>query len=175
MLTSIVFVYRFSKFSISAAASSGSPDAIFLALRSAPAGDFLIATATSKAVRVGGNGFNSAAVVKSSGAAADGLIVSGSWNINTGNVNSKKFVDSYTKANNAAPDAFAAQGYAAIQILLAALKKAKTASSADIQVALSKIGTVETVLGPLGFDAQNEPSYPAAVQIVQGGVFTLVS
>ena len=161
--------------SISAAAVSGSPDAIFLALRSAPAGDFLVATAASKAVRVGGNGFNSAAVVKSSGAAADGLIVSGSWNINTSNANSKKFVDSYTKANNAVPDAFAAQGYATIQVLLAALKKAKSASSADIQVALSKIGTVETVLGPFAFDAQNEPTYPAAVQIVQSGAFTLAS
>jgi len=161
--------------SISAAAVSGSPDAIFFALRSAPAGDFLVATAASKAVRVGGNGFNSLAVLKSSGAAADGLIVSGSWNINTSNANSKKFVESYIKANNAAPDAFAAQGYAAIQILLAALKKAKSTSSADIQVALSKIGTVETVLGAFGFDAQNEPTYPAAVQIVQSEAFTLAS
>ena len=161
--------------SISAAAVSGSPDAIFLALRSAPAGDFLIATATSKSVRVGGNGFNSAAVVKSAGAAADGLIVSGSWNINTSNATSKKFVDTYTKANNAAPDAFAAQGYAAIQVLLAAMKEAKTNSSTDIQAALSKIGTVQTVLGPFAYDANREPTYPAAVQIVQGGVFTLVS
>ena len=161
--------------SIAATASSGSPDAIFFALRSAVAGDFLVATATSKAVRVGGNGFNSAAVLKSSGAAADGLIVSGSWNINTSNANSKKFVDSYTKANNAAPDAFAAQGYAAIQVLLAAMKKAKTTSSADIQAALSKIGTVETVLGSFGYDSNHEPTYAAAVQVVQGGTFTLVS
>jgi hypothetical protein len=55
------------------------------------------------------------------------------------------------------------------------LKKAKSTSSADIQVALSKIGTVETVLGPFGFDAQNEPTYPAAVQIVQSEAFTLAS
>jgi branched-chain amino acid transport system substrate-binding protein len=159
---------------IAAAASSGSPDAIFFALRSAPAGDFLVATAASKAVRVGGNGFNSLAVLKSSGAAADGLIVSGSWNINTSNANSKKFVESYTKANNAAPDAFAAQGYAAIQVLLAAMKKAKSTSSADIQAALSKIGTVETVLGSFGYDSNHEPTYAAAVQVVQGGAFTLI-
>jgi ABC-type branched-subunit amino acid transport system substrate-binding protein len=154
---------------------ASSPDAVFFALRSAVADDFLVATASTKALRVGGNGFNSAAVVASSGAGADGLIVSGSWNINSPNAMSKKFVEAYTKANNVAPDSFAAQGYAAIQVLLAAMKKAKTASSADIQVALSRIGTVETVLGPFGFDAQNEPTYPAAVQIVQGGAFTLAS
>ena len=61
------------------------------------------------------------------------------------------------------------------QLGLSPLKKAKSASSADIQVALSKIGTVETVLGPFAFDAQNEPTYPAAVQIVQSGAFTLAS
>jgi branched-chain amino acid transport system substrate-binding protein len=160
---------------VATAATSASPDAIFFALRSAVADDFLVATGSTKAVRVGGNGFNSAAVVKSSGAAADGLIVSGSWNINTSNANSKKFVDSYTKANNAAPDAFAAQGYAAIQILLAAMKKAKSTSSADIQAALSKIGTVETVLGSFGYDSNHEPTYAAAVQVVQGGTFSLVS
>ncbi|CAB4347058.1 MAG: ABC transporter substrate-binding protein [Actinobacteria bacterium] len=160
---------------IAAAASAGSPDAIFFALRSAVAGDFLIATATSKAVRVGGNGFNSTAVLKSSGAAADGLIVSGSWNINTSNADSKKFVDSYTKANNVAPDAFAAQGYAAIQVLLAAMKKAKTGGAAGIQEALGKIGTVHTVLGSFGYDSNHEPTYAAAVQVVQGGTFTLVS
>ena len=160
---------------VAGAALASSPDAVFFALRSAVADDFLVATASTKALRVGGNGFNSAAVVASSGAGADGLIVSGSWNINSPNAMSKKFVEAYTKANNVPPDSFAAQGYAAIQVLLAAMKKAKTASSADIQVALSKIGTVETVLGPFGFDAQNEPTYPAAVQIVQGGVFTLAS
>ena len=160
---------------IAAAALAGSPDAVFFALRSAVADDFLVATASTKAVRVGGNGFNSAAVVASSGAGADGLIVSGSWNINEPNKMSQAFVAAYTKANNAAPDSFAAQGYAAIQVLLAAMKKAKTTKAADIQAALAKIGTVETVLGPFGYDAAHEPTYPAAVQIVTNGAFTLAN
>lgn len=160
---------------VAGAALAGSPDAVFFALRSAVADDFLVATASTKAVRVGGNGFNSAAVVASSGAGADGLIVSGSWNINSPNKMSQSFVSSYTKANNAAPDSFAAQGYAAIQVVLAAMKKAKTTKPADIQAALAKIGTVETVLGPFGYDADHEPTYPAAVQIVQNGAFTLTS
>lgn len=161
--------------SIVTAASASSPDAIFFALRSAVADDFLVATGSSKAVRVGGNGFNSVAVISSAGSSADGLIVSGSWNINSTNPMSKAFVETYTKANNAAPDSFAAQGYAAVQVVLAAMKKAASSSAADIQAALSKIGTVETVLGRFGYDANHEPTYPAAVQIVQGGAFTLVS
>jgi branched-chain amino acid transport system substrate-binding protein len=160
---------------VAGAALASSPDAVFFALRSAVADDFLVATASTKALRVGGNGFNSAAVVASSGAGADGLIVSGSWNINSPNAMSKKFVEAYTKANNVAPDSFAAQGYAAIQVLLAAMKKAKNAGAAGIQEALAKIGTVETVLGPFGYDAKHEPTYPGAVQIVQGGAFTLAS
>jgi len=161
--------------SIAGAAMSGAPDAIFFALRSAVADDFLVATGSTKAVRVGGNGFNSAAVIASSGASADGLIVSGSWNINSTNAQSKAFVASYTKANNAAPDSFAAQGYAAIEVVLAAMKHAKSIAPADIQAALSKIGTVQTVLGPFGYDASHEPTYPAAVQVVQSGAFTLAS
>lgn len=161
--------------SISQAALASSPTAIFFALRSAVADDFLVDTASTKAVRVGGNGFNSAAVITSSGAAANGLIVSGSWNINSPNAESQAFVASYKKANGAAPDSFAAQGYAAIQVVLAAMKKAKTTGPADIQVALGKIGTVPTVLGPFGYDAKQEPTYPAVVQIVQGGEFTLAS
>jgi branched-chain amino acid transport system substrate-binding protein len=70
---------------VAGAALASSPDAVFFALRSAVADDFLVATASTKALRVGGNGFNSAAVVASSGAGADGLIVSGSWNINSPN------------------------------------------------------------------------------------------
>jgi len=161
--------------SVATAATSASPDAIFFALRSAVADDFLVATGSTKAVRVGGNGFNSAAVIASSGSAADGLIVSGSWNINVSNSLSKKFVASYTKANNVPPDSFAAQGYAAIEVVLAAMKKAKSTKPVDIQEALAKIGTVETVLGPFGYDAKHEPTYPAAVQIVEGGAFTLAS
>ncbi|MEX1218179.1 MAG: ABC transporter substrate-binding protein [Acidimicrobiales bacterium] len=161
--------------SISNAAMASAPDAIFFALRSAIADDFLVATSTSKSVRVGGNGFNSATVISSSGAGANGLIVSGSWNSNSSNAQSKSFVTNYTKAHNGAPDAFAAQGYAAIQVVLAAMKKAKSIAAADIQVALGKIGTIETILGSFSYDADHEPTYPAAVQVVENGSFTLLS
>jgi hypothetical protein len=39
---------------------------------------------------------------------------------------------------------------------------------------LAKIGSVDTVLGRFGFDADHEPTYSAAVQMVIGGEFTLV-
>ncbi|CAB4622892.1 unannotated protein [freshwater metagenome] len=160
--------------SIAAAALATSPDVVFMALRSTIAGDFLVATASTTAVRIGGNGFNSASVLGKAGAAASGLIVSGSWNINSSNPQSKKFVESYTKANGVAPDAFAAQGYAAVQVLLAAMEKAQSGDPAAIQAALAEIGSVDTVLGRFSFDAEHEPTYPAAVQEVIGGEFTLV-
>ena len=160
--------------SVADSALASSPDAVFMALRSAIAGDFLAATASSTAVRVGGNGFNSSSIVTSAGAAATGLIVSGSWNIGSTNARSVKFVETYTKANGVAPDAFAAQGYAAIEVLVAAMKKANSTSPAAIQVALGQIGTVDTVLGSFGFGSDHEPTYSAAVQVVAGGSLTLV-
>jgi branched-chain amino acid transport system substrate-binding protein len=160
--------------SIASAALATSPDVVFMALRSTIAGDFLKATASTSAVRVGGNGFNSASVLASAGAAASGLIVSGSWNINSSNSQSKGFVESYTKAHGVAPDAFAAQGYAAIQVLLAAIKLSQSTDPVAIQAALARIGSVDTLLGRFGFDADHEPTYSAAVQLVIGGEFTLV-
>lgn len=154
-------------------AAAQSPDVVMMALRSAVAADFLTATQGLAPVRIGGNGFNAVSVISKAGASANGLIVSGSWNIGEPIPFSPAFVSSYEAKYGAAPDAFAAQGYASVQVLLAAARLGGGTSSAEIQNGLGRLGRttndVPTVLGLFGFTAEREPTYPAVVQQVRSG------
>lgn len=159
--------------SLAARAASSSPDLLFMALRSGVAADFLTATAGTSAVRVGGNGFNAMPVISKAGSAADGLIVAGSWNRDEPVAMSQLFIDRYTAAYGSVPDSFAAQGYGAVQVVLAAARNARTISPAGLQAGLAALGRttndVATVLGPFGFTAEREPTYAAVVQQVRTG------
>lgn len=155
-------------------ASAQAPDVVFMALRSAVAADFLSATQGIAPIRIGGNGFNSVAVIDKAGSTADGLIVSGSWNIDEPVPMSARFVESYTARYGTAPDAFAAQGYAAVQVLLAAVRAGGNGTATGmIETGLSRLGRqtnpVPTVLGSFGYTAGREPTYPAVVQQVRSG------
>lgn len=159
--------------SLASKAAASSPDLLFMALRSAVAADFLTATASSNAVRIGGNGFNAMPVISKAGSAANGLIVSGSWNLDQPIPMSKAFIDAYYATYGAAPDSFAAQGYAAVQVALAAVRAGRGTSSAQIQSGLGALGRttnlLPTVVGSFGFTAEREPTYPAVVQQVRSG------
>lgn len=159
--------------SIAAKAEAASPDAIFMALRSAVAADFLTATASTTALRIGGNGFNSVAVISKAGAAANGLIVSGSWNIDEPVLLSAGFVEAYRARYGSDPDSFAAQGYVAVQALLAAVRAGGGTTSARIQTGLAALGrttnAVPTVVGAFGYTSDREATYPAVVQQVRSG------
>lgn len=159
--------------SLAAKAAASSPDLLFMALRSAVAADFLTATSSSEAVRIGGNGFNAVPVISKAGSAANGLIVSGSWNLDQPVAMSKVFIDAYLDMYGAVPDSFAAQGYAAVQVALAAVRSGGGSSSSQVQAGLGALGrrtnAIPSVLGPFGFTAEREPTYPAVVQQVRSG------
>jgi len=152
------------------------PQAIFIAARSDAA------VAALKAVRVadpaiplvGGNGFNSDAVIAAAGAAANGLIVAAAWNRGIVHPGSLAFVHAYRKRYGTPPSAFSAQGYASVEVAAAASRVAGDASAAGVLRGLRRLGTLDTVLGPLRFDERREARYPAAVQIVRGGRFELL-
>lgn len=158
---------------LAARAATSSPDLLFMALRSAVAADFLAATSDSSATRVGGNGFNSKSVITKAGAASEGLIVSGSWNADEPIPMSGAFIDRYLAAYGTFPDSFAAQGYAAVQVLLSAARHGGGVTPANIQRGLGLLGRVTnpvpTVLGDFGYTAEREPTYPAVVQQVRAG------
>lgn len=158
------------------ATAQGEPQAVFFAARSQRAIDLLKAAreVQPSLVKVGGNGFNAPEVITAAGAAAEGLIVAASWNAAIDVAANRAFVDAYRAKHGAAPDAFAAQGYAGVQVLLAAAAKGGGASPAQVLAGLRDMGEIDTVLGRLHFE-NREAVYPAAVQVVRDGAFVLSS
>lgn len=129
---------------------------------------------------IGGNGFNSPAVVKAAGPAAEGLIVGAAWNLNATDDLSKKFIDNYTKAAGKAPDQFAAQSYAGVYILYDAITRADVSGKSledartAIRDALKNTKSVQTVLGPFSFSDKRDAQHPPVVQIVKDGKFDVL-
>lgn len=155
---------------VAGAAATGA-DALLLAARSTSATELLLAAdaASVTATLIGGNGFNAPDVLSAAGPAADGLLVSASWNAGIDVPASRAFVAAFERRYSRAPDAFAAQGYAGVQVLIAAARAGGGTSRQAVANGLSQLGDVETVLGTLRFDGR-EAVYPAAVQELRGGV-----
>lgn len=123
---------------------------------------------------IGGNGFNSPAVIKNAGDAAEGLVVGAAWNQASDVPENKAFIDAYTAAYGSAPDQFAAQAYAGVHILAAAIEKAGSADSKAIRDALTTIKDLPTALGSFSFTEGRDADAPAAIQVVQNGKFEVL-
>ncbi|CAB4927581.1 unannotated protein [freshwater metagenome] len=121
---------------------------------------------------VGGNGFNAPDLPGTPGAA--GTVVGASWNAIGANAASKRFVRSYRRAFKLAPDTFAAQGFASVELAAAAARAGKGTSAAAIQRGLGRLRRVPTVLGKITFRS-GEARYPVVVQQVKGGKFVPIA
>jgi branched-chain amino acid transport system substrate-binding protein len=122
---------------------------------------------------VGGNSFNTLDLIAASGGAVNGAYVGAAWNPGANNAMSRKFVDDYTKAYGSAPDLFAAQGFAAVEVLVAAAKNAGSVENAALRSALGRTKDLETIFGKMtmtGREAQYEP----VIQQFQDGKLVVV-
>ena len=128
-----------------------------------------------KTVRIiGGNGFNSPALIKNAGEASEGVIVGAAWNISSTNPLNVKFVDDYTKKYNRPPDQFAAQAFAGVHIAYQAAKAAGTADNRKaIRDAMVKIKGLDTLLGKFSFTEGRDADHSPVVQEVKGGKFAV--
>jgi branched-chain amino acid transport system substrate-binding protein len=128
-----------------------------------------------KTVRIiGGNGFNSPALIKNAGEAAEGVIVGAAWNISSTNPLNVKFVDDYTKKYNHPPDQFAAQAFAGVHIAYQAAKAAGTADNRKaIRDALVKLKGLDTLLGKFSFTEGRDADHSPVVQEIKGGKFVV--
>ncbi len=122
---------------------------------------------------IGGNGFNSPAVLKQAGANAEGLIVGGAWNPSNPNpsASSVQFAAAFTAANGHGPDQFAAQAYTGAWLMATAIRCANSTDAAAVNTALGNIKNMETPLGSFSFDDKGEPSHEPIAQIVKDGKF----
>ncbi len=123
---------------------------------------------------IGGNGFNSAAVITQTAENAEGLIVGGAWNPANPNpsASSVQFMQAFEDANGGnIPDQFAAQAYTGAWLLATAIRCADSTDHIAVNDALGMIKDFETPLGSFSFDAEGEPVHEPIAQIVMGGKF----
>ena len=129
-----------------------------------------------KTVRIiGGNGFNSPGLIKNAGAAAEGVIVGAAWNISSTAPLNAKFVSDYTKKYKHAPDQFAAQAFAGVQIAYQAAKASGGGSDRKaLRDGMAKIKNIDTVLGRFSFNEGRDANHASVVQEIKGGKFVVL-
>jgi len=124
---------------------------------------------------IGGNGFNSPAIITGAGAAAEGTIEGTAWYANGTSALNRRFSKSYKERYGKAPDQFAAQAFDGVNILAAAIKKANTTGDRQaVRNALAALKGVPVVTGASGefsFTPTRDAGELGTVQIIQGGQF----
>ena len=152
------------------------PDAIVVSALAAEATQIIIQARAQGYTGpiIGGNGFNSPAVLKDSGADSEGLIVGGAWNYGNPNPSdsSKAFVTAYEAKYTSSPDQFAAQAYTGAWLLATAIRCADSDDHAAVRDALAAIKDFDSPLGVFSFDENRNPVHDPIAQIVKDGKFT---
>jgi branched-chain amino acid transport system substrate-binding protein len=119
---------------------------------------------------IGGNGLNSPKFISLAGPAAEGVVVGAAYFSGNTYPGNGHFVASYQKRYGTLPDQFAAQAYAAAQIVAALAKGGKT-SGAQMCSGLGALPAVNTVLGPFTFAPDHNAKAPSAILTVKDGKF----
>lgn len=83
------------------------------------------------------------------------------------------FVNAYSKEYNTKPDALAALGYDAAQIMFKAIADAKSTDGAKIREALAKV-SINGATGKIGFNADRDAVKGASILKVEGDNYSLV-
>jgi branched-chain amino acid transport system substrate-binding protein len=130
---------------------------------------------------LGGNGFNTAVVSKQAGEAGKGAQSGSAWYLNNTFPSNADFVSAYRARFGMDPDQFAAQGYAGIQILADAAKRANltftdvAGDRTKLRDAMEKVN-IQTPLGPFQFTSTHDVHQTVWVIAMDGnGGFTLVT
>ena len=153
------------------------PDAIIVSAYTAEAANIMIQArqlGIPDSVRfIGANGFNSPALAKTAGLAAEGTISGAAWIATSSFPANLDFVKSFTAAYGSAPDQFAAQAFTAAWVTAIAIKNANRVDRSAVRDALAQVKDFNSPLGVFSFDAQREPVHAPVVQVVKNGAFVL--
>ena len=122
-----------------------------------------------KAHMMGGNGLNSTQMYAIAGPASAGVVVGAAWFIGGKYTGNLAFVKRFKAKYGNAPDQFAAQAYAAAQVV-ASLVKAGATTKDEMLAGLRNVRVVQTVLGPIAFDQNRDVrAAPVVLKIVKDG------
>jgi branched-chain amino acid transport system substrate-binding protein len=124
---------------------------------------------------IGGSVFASPEMMREYQGAANNLVFGVPWHSLSGELQSREFVEEYRSAYSTEPDVQAAQAYAGMVLLDAALERVELEgkslgeSRTSIRDGLKSVGTVPTVLGTLSFTDKRNPKHPPSIMIARGG------
>jgi branched-chain amino acid transport system substrate-binding protein len=122
-----------------------------------------------KAHMLGGNGLNSTQMYKVAGPASEGVVVGAAWFIGSKEGGNPEFVKRFKAKYGNDPDQFAAQAYAAAQVI-ASFVKAGATTKEEMLRGLRSARIATTVLGPIGFDSNRDvKAEPVVLQIAKDG------
>jgi branched-chain amino acid transport system substrate-binding protein len=157
-----------------------SPDAIVNSSLAGPAINILKEVNKKKPGQlvIGGNGFNTPAIIASAGAAAEGAVSGTAWYLGNPDPVNKDFVAAYKARYNSDPDQFAAQAYSAVYILLDALKRTPSVTSVlhdKLRTQIELTTGVKTPLGEFSFNSSHDVNQKVYVVQIKGGQFTQIN
>jgi branched-chain amino acid transport system substrate-binding protein len=121
----------------------------------------------------GGNGFNSPALIKNAGPAAEGVLVGTAWDRTSSDPANLKFLE-VMKARGIDPDQFAAQAYTGVLVVAEAIKLAGKGGRDDIKAGFAKVKGLATPLGNFSFQENRDGDHAPALQQVKDGKFQIV-
>jgi branched-chain amino acid transport system substrate-binding protein len=126
---------------------------------------------------IGGNGFNSPALIQQAGAASEGAIEGTAWFPGSTRPPNRTFISRYRSRFGTAPDQFAAQAFDGVNILAAGIQQAHTTTDrAALRRALTSLRNISVVTGATGtfrFTPSRDTGETGTVQIVRNGRFEL--
>lgn len=123
---------------------------------------------------VGGNGFNSPQLMKGAGKAAEDVVVGAAWNSASKSPENDAFLAAYKAKYGSDPDQFAAQAYAGMKLVDAAVRNGCSGEPKAIRDSFGQLKDIPTALGSFSFDTKRDAVHPAVVQIVKDGKFDVL-
>ncbi len=121
---------------------------------------------------LGGNGFNSAALIKNAGAAAEGVLVGTSWNRVSTDPANQAFLK-LMASRSFEPDQFCAQAYTGVLVIAEAMKLAGKTGRDDVKAGLGRVKGLDTPLGKFSFLPNRDGEHEPALQQVKDGKFQI--
>lgn len=116
----------------------------------------------------------STAEVNSAGTAAEGVVTFSTWVDSANTPGNQAFVKNYRANYGIEPSRFAAQQYAAVQILGEAIHNASATNADSIRAAMANIKDFDTILGKFSFDPNGQAVYDPIILIVRNGVLEVL-
>ena len=119
---------------------------------------------------IGQEGYDSEHFIKIAGDAAEGVIITTSLDRDSNAPETRAFIIEYEKFTGRKVDMVAASGHTALNVVIAALRKAGTGNSDAIRNAIAKT-QLAAATGHISFNALGEVRKNVQVQIVSDGDF----